>query len=156
MSWRKKKHNGPGVKPPDSKSAVPNVVPEIPPALRSLVQEAADLARRELNDTGKITARELFVHEDQPLASGTKSVLVTLTNRSELQRDTVRKRIRDKALHEGAWAVVVTYDEKPGTLTVLGMAAEARITVLVTYSFDTKTKTVSRWESQWGTESVSH
>jgi hypothetical protein len=151
MSWRKRTHKKPGIKVPDNKGEVPEFAADIPPELRSLVQEAADLAQRELNDTGKITPKALFVYDDQPLASGTKSVLVTLTNRSELQRDAVRKRIRDKMLHEGAWAVVIMHDEGPGALAVLGMTTEARITALVTYSFDTKTKMVNRWELQWRT-----
>jgi hypothetical protein len=154
MAWRRRKINKPRVEPPDVTAPVPKSASGIPLAFRSLVQEAVDLARRELNDTGRITPKALFVYDDESLASGTRSVVVALSNRSELQKDAVRKRIRDKALQEAARAVLVMHEERRGILTILEVTAEPRIAASVNYSFDTKTKTVNRWDIQWGTEPV--
>jgi hypothetical protein len=146
MKRRRKAHT-PRVEPPDVTAPAPKSA--------SLVQEAADLARRELNDTGRITPKALFIYDDTSLASGTRSVVVALSRRSELQKDAVRKRISDKALHEGARAVLVIHEERRGILTILDVTADARIAASVNYSFDTKTKTVNRWDIHWGAEPVS-
>jgi hypothetical protein len=158
MVWRRRKINKPRVEPPQPPhvtTPAPKSAPEILPPLRSLVQEAADLARRELNDTGRITPKALFIYDDESLASGTRSVVVALSSRSELQKDAVRKRIRDKAVQEGARAVLVMHEERRGILTILEVTAQARVAASVNYSFDTKTKTVNRWDIQWGAEPLS-
>jgi hypothetical protein len=151
MNWRKRKAHKPRVELPDITAPVPKSASP----LGSLVQEAADLARRELNDTGRITPRALFVYDDTSRASGTRSVAVALSRRSELQKDAARQRIRDKALREGARAVLVIHEERRGILTIREVTAEARIAASVNYSFDARTKTVTRWDIHWGAEPVS-
>lgn len=154
MAWRRRKVNKPRVAPPppDVTAPVPKSASGIPSPLRSLVQEVADLARRELNDTGRVTPKALFVYDDGSLASGARSVVVALSSRSEHQKDAVRKRIRDKAVQEGAQAVLVIREERRGIFTILEVTAEARIAASVNYSFDAKTNTVNRWEIEWGAD----
>ena len=75
--------------------------------------------------------------------------MVSLYWRSELQKETVRRRIREKALTEGACAVVVL-TIKDRTLMISGRTSmNIRITVSVDYEYQRDTKVVSRWELHW-------
>jgi len=164
MSFRRRKQNkGPvsqtSVEPCPSPPAVPvgecDKGPVIPPVLIASVERAADLAKRELTDTGRITPRALFVYDGKTPPSERRITVVSLAWRNEFQKDALRERIRDKALQENARAVVVTgvgSTEGRCRLTLSGMTREAHITATVDYAFDRGTKTIGRWEFQWLSE----
>ena len=109
------------------------------------VEKAADLAKRELNDTGRITPKALFVYDEQ---SHPRITVVSLAWRNEFEKDALAKRIRDKALQEDARAVVVI-GIQPQIVTLSGMTFETEVTASVDYTFDGGTRTIGRWELRW-------
>lgn len=152
MAWRKRRRTPPAK--PQSESPNPRaavVSSEVPPVLRSLMQEAADRAKTELTTTGRITPKALFLYDEESPGSGSKTVMVTLSVRSEQQREALRKRVRDKAAAEGARAVVIVHDIRAKQLSVLGVIDETQITASINYAFNSQKKTVERWEIAWHT-----
>jgi len=126
--------------------------PLAPPVLVASVEKAADLAKRELTNTGRITPKALFVYDGQTPLSDPRITIVSLAWRNEFQKDVLWRKIRDKALQEDAQAVVVTEigpTGKRGLLTLSGMTREMEITASVDYAFDGGTKTIGRWEFRW-------
>jgi len=120
--------------------------PAVPPLLIASVERAADLARRELTDRGRITPKALFVY-DAP-----RTTVVSLSWRDEFGRDTLLRRIRDKALKEAALAVVIVGippTEEGHLLMLSGITPESEATVSIDYALDTATGTVGRWELRW-------
>lgn len=150
MPVKRRRYWGHRAPSPKAASAVPDHGPVVPAMIKPLMEETAEVAKAELNETGKITPKAFFVFTDPSTPSVTRKVMVRLSNRSELQRDAARKRIEEKAEHEGARAVLVLYNERPGVLTVVGLADGARAAASVTYTFDQKLKTVGKWEMRWG------
>jgi hypothetical protein len=150
---RRRRYRGPGVKkqPDPSPGTVKadTTPPEIPPVLKSLLEEVAERLRVELTTNGRVPAKALFVYDE---GAGTKTVSVALSVRSEQQKDATRKRIREKAVQEGARAVVIVHNDRAGILTLSGATADARIGLSIRYVFDAKTKTVTRWDMQWQKE----
>jgi hypothetical protein len=119
---------------------------EMPPLPRVWLQAAADRAKAELAGSGRIAAKAIFVYGGE---SGSKTVSVALSFRSEQQKDALHKRIREKVAEEGALGVVLVLNDQPGRLTLSVVTAETRVGASVRYLFDGKTKTVTRWEMQW-------
>jgi hypothetical protein len=150
MVWRKRKKSHPAQpKPRSPESDAAATTSVISPVLKSLMQEGADRAKTELIATGRITPKALFVYDEESPTSGYKIVTVTLSVRSEQQKEALRKRVRDKAAAEGARAVVIVHDVKTKQLSVFGAMAETRMAASVSYVFNTEKKTVDRWEMQW-------
>jgi hypothetical protein len=113
---------------------------------KSIIERAADRARDNLASTGKIAPTVFFVY-----TNGTMKVL-SFSFKHRLQEEQLIKRIREKALTEGASAVLVLTqaDNEPRGRAILsgvtpGMSASARLN----YSFDEKTKTVTSWKMSW-------
>jgi len=131
--------SSPAVTPEDGKD------PLIPLLLSASVEKAEDLAKRELNDTGRITPKALFVYDEQ---SHPRITVVSLAWRSEFEKDALAKRIRDKALQEDARAVVVM-EIQPHIVTLSAMTFETEVTASVDYAFDGGTRTIGRWEFRW-------
>ena len=147
---RKDSHTVQRLVPPQVSS--PAITPEddskgplIPPLLMASVEKAADLAKRELIDTGRITPKALFVYDEQ---SHPRITVVSLAWRSEFEKDALAKKIRDKAFQEDARAVVVI-GIQPQIVTVSGMTFETEVTASVDYTFDGGTRTIGRWELRW-------
>jgi hypothetical protein len=106
------------------------------------VEKAADLAKRELIDTGRITPKALFVYDEQ---SHPRITVVSLAWRSEFEKDALAKKIRDKAFQEDARAVVVI-GIQPSIVTLSGMTFKTEVTASVDYAFDGGTRAIGRWE----------
>ena len=119
--------------------------PLIPPLLTASIEKAADLAKRELSDTGRITPKALFVYDGQ---SHPRITVVSLAWRNEFEKDLLARKIRDKALQEDARAVVVM-GIQPHILTLSGMTFETEVTASVDYTFDGGTRAIGRWELRW-------
>ena len=119
--------------------------PLIPSFLIASVEKAANLAKRELSDTGRITRKALFVYDEQ---SHPRITVVSLAWRSEFEKDALAKKIRDKAFQEDARAVVVI-GIQPQIVTVSGMTFETEVTASIAYTFDGGTRTIGRWELRW-------
>ena len=119
--------------------------PLIPSFLIASVEKAANLAKRELSDMGRITRKALFVYDEQ---SHPRITVVSLGWRNEFEKDVVARRIRDKALQENARAVVVI-GTQPHVVTLSAMTFEMEITASVDYAFDGGTRTIGRWELRW-------
>lgn len=164
MSFRRRKQKNTHISQPSVPSCAPAVPvqesrkdPPIPPVLIASIERAADLAKRELIDKGRITPRALFVYEGPTPLSDPRITVVSLAWRNEFQKDVLWKRIRDKAIQEDARAVVVV-DTGPMEgrylLTLSGMARETEIAASVAYAFEGGTKTISRWEFRWLNETL--
>jgi hypothetical protein len=153
MSSRRRNQSKAHVQPAPASPGVETTTEasEALPILKLLVEEAADLARSELATNGRITPKAVFVYDQASHASRSRIVTVTLSIRSEQQRDALKKRVRDKAAVENARAVVIVHDTDAGQLTIFGATAETRISASISYLFDARNKTVNRWEMQWGT-----
>ncbi len=119
--------------------------PLIPRLLMASVERAADLAKRELSDKGRITPKALFVYDEQ---SDPRITIVSLAWRNEFEKDALARRIRDKALQEDARAVVVM-GIQPSLVTLSGMTFETEVIASVDYTFDGGTRTIGRWELRW-------
>ena len=120
--------------------------PSIPPLLMASVERAADLAKRELTDTGRITPKVLFVY-DAP-----RTTVVSLSWRDDFRKDTLLRRIMDKALKEAARAVVIVGippTEEGHLLMLSGMMPETEATVSIDYAVDTATGSVANRELRW-------
>jgi hypothetical protein len=88
---------------------------------------------------------------------------VALSNRSELQKEAVRKRIREKVAAESISAVILMMDGKKeragrttgnqttvaGSITITGVMPSAGASASVTYTFDKGTKTFTTWDFRW-------
>ena len=123
--------------------------PFIPPFLMASVEKAADIAKRELSDTGRITPKALFVYDEQ---SDPRITVVSLNWRSEFEKDALARRLRDKALQENARAVVVMGIqplEERHLVTLSGVTFETEVAASVDYVFDGATRTIDRWELRW-------
>ncbi len=88
---------------------------------------------------------------------------VSLSNRNELQKEAVRKRIREKVVAETISTVVLASDGKKertghgsgnpatvtGSIVITGVTPSAHASASVAYSFDKGTKNFSIWDLRW-------
>ncbi len=88
---------------------------------------------------------------------------VSLSNRNELQKEAVRKRIREKVLAEAISTVILVADGKKdrmgreqnnptvmnGSIVITAVMPSANASASVAYSFDKGTKTFSLWDLRW-------
>jgi len=121
----------------------------IPSILRAAVEKAAAMAKNDLGSTGKITPAALFVYGSIADPEATRITTVSLYWRNELQKEAVRNRIREKALLEGACAVVVLNPEDRVLLISGRTSTNAGITALVDFLCESDAQVVSRWDLQW-------
>jgi hypothetical protein len=150
MAWKKRRKNPPTQPQPQSLTPKAVATPsEIPPVVKSLMEEAADRVKTELTTTGRIRPKAFFLYDEESPGSTSKIVTVTLSVRSEEQREALRKRVRDKAAAEGARAVVIVHDIRAKQLSMFGVMAETRITASINYVFSAEKKTIERWDMQW-------
>jgi hypothetical protein len=107
------------------------------------------MAKNQLASTGRITSAALFIYGSDTLPETNRATMVSLFWRNELQKETVKRRIREKALMEGACAVVVL-DIDDRTLVISGRTStNIRITASVDYAYRGDDRVVSRWELHW-------
>ena len=141
----------------------------IPAVLMATLQRAAEVAKRALGAQGRVAPMAVFAyksrqgHGDGDGADEFKSV--SLVWRTELQKETLKRRITEKASAERASAVVVVagadaggaraarapFQEK-GVLLFSGAAPDARASARATYILERETKTLSSWEMRVSSE----
>ena len=86
-------------------------------AFKKVFEKAVDRARNELVSSGKIGLAVFFVY-----ANGTMNVGV-LSFKDELHEGLLKRKVREKALAENAYAVILlTEGERPGTIILSGTA----------------------------------
>ncbi len=134
--------------PPATATPTPHVQP-VPEVLKAAVEKAADMAKNQLASTGRITPAALFLYGSDTSPETTRTTMVSLSWRNDLQKETVRRRIREKALAEGAYAVLVM-STKDRTLAISGRTStNIPITASVDYAYQEADRVVSRWELHW-------
>ena len=152
MSWKRKRTkqtNGSSRSSPHAVATNTPGVEVIPEFLKAAVEKAADMAKDQLASTGRITPAALFVYGSDTVPETNRTIMVSLYWRNELQKETARRRIREKALAEGARAVVVL-SIKDRTLMISGRSStNIPVTASVDYEYQRDTRVVSRWEVHW-------
>jgi hypothetical protein len=145
MSKKRKRTKGiHGSPSPPQAVAIAQPIPE---ALKAAVEKAADMAKAQLASVGRIAPAALFVYGTSPEAY--RTTMVSLTWRNELHKETLRQRVREKALVEGAYGVVVLNTEDR-TLVISGKTStNVPLTASVDYAYQKDERVVSRWELHW-------
>jgi hypothetical protein len=139
--------------------------------LRITLEKAADMAKKELASRGRVEPMAVFGYHGEAYAGeagGDVFKAVSLVWRTELQKEAVRKRVREKAAAEGAAALVVltraagegggarqrdNADQK-GTLVFTGAMPGARGVARVAYVFQKEAKTFASWEMRLSFETL--
>lgn len=145
--------------------------PSVPAALKTSIELAAELAKKELSLYGKVGSMAVFVHPESVGPEGTERPggvkTVSLSSRSELQKEAVRKRIREKVIAEAISMVILVADGRKermgrmqnnaavsGSLVITGVMPSANASASVTYSLDRGTKVFTLWDFKWLDNSV--
>jgi hypothetical protein len=138
---------------PDSDIPPPAVVgthqetkasPLLPDAFKSTIEKAAGRSRSELLSEGKLKPMAFFVHADGIMKT------VFLSFKHEYQRETLIRRIREKALAENICTVIIlTEMDGEHTAVLSGVSTGTKGSAGVDYSFDNKTNTVTSWKMSW-------
>lgn len=142
--------------------------PSLPAMLRITLETAADMAKKELGSKGRIVPMAVFgYHRDPDRGEGGGAFkVVSLVWRTELQKEAIRRRIREKAAAEGATALVVlaradregagsrqkNSPEQKGVLVFSGAMPEATASARVAYVLQRETKTFTSWEMRISAE----
>jgi hypothetical protein len=107
-----------------------------------------------------------FVYEGAVKQDGSKPAdikTVSLSWKTEFQKELIRKRIREKALREEATAVIIVTDAETAAaperqansskrrraIVISGASQTASATATITYTIEGEAKTVSFGEMQW-------
>jgi hypothetical protein len=134
--------------PPAAAARTASLQP-IPEALKTAVEKAAEMAKGQLASAGKITPAALFVYGSDTAPETNRTTTVSLSWRNELQKELLRQRIREKALVEGAYAVVVL-NVKDRALVISGRTStNGSISASVDYAYQRDQRVVSRWDLHW-------
>ena len=128
--------------------------PPVPNILRAAVEKAAALAKHDVSSSGRITPAALFVYGALTDPEANRTTTVSLHWRDEFQKEAVRRRIRDKALLEGACAVVVLNPHDHVLLITGRTRADTGITASVDYLCESDAHVLSRWELEWRADPV--
>jgi len=121
---------------------------------------------KELASAGGAGTMACFVYEGAVKEDGSKPAdikTVSLSWKTEFQKELIRKRIRDKALREEASAVVIVTDgetaaprerqngssKRRRALVITGASQSAHATVTIPYTIEGETKAVNFGEMQW-------
>ncbi len=107
------------------------------------------MAKSQLASAGKITPSVLFVYASDTAPETNRTTIVSLSWRNELQKETVRQRIREKALMEGACAVVVLNTKDRALLISGRTSTNGRVSASVDYAYQRDDRVISRWELRW-------
>ena len=119
--------------------------PLLTDALKDAIEKAADRSRSELTSEGKIKPMAFFVHADGTMKT------VSLLLRDEHQKEALIRRIREKALAENAFAVIMLteMDNEGHKVVMSGVSPGMRASARVDYRFDNETKIVTSWKISW-------
>jgi hypothetical protein len=142
--------------------------PPIPEALKTSIELASELAKKELSLKGKVGSMAVFIYPDSgvtPEGAGQGGAVktVSLSNRNELQKEAVRKRIREKVAAETISTVILVADGKKertgrmpnnqaaisGSIVITGVTRSSSGSASVAYSFDKGAKAFTVWDFRW-------
>ena len=141
----------------------------IPAVLRATLERAAEMAKTALGSHGKAAAMAVFAYKSEPGQGegdgADEFKTVSLAWRTELQRETIKRRIREKAAAEGASAVVILTgagtegsrakkapSQEKGVLFFSGAMPNARASARVSYVLEREAKAVTSWEMRISAE----
>lgn len=101
--------------------------------------------KTELASKGKIETMVFFAHEDGNMK------VANLVTRDGQQREVLIRRIKEKALAENAFAVMVLNetDSKKHKVVLTAVTPGAKAAVHLDYTYDAKAKSVTSWEMRW-------
>jgi hypothetical protein len=119
--------------------------PLLTDAFKGAIEKAADRSKNELAFEGKIKPMAFFVHADGTMKT------VSFSLRDGLQKEALIRRIREKALAENAFAVMILTENNHARheAVLSGASRGVRASARVDYSFDNETKTVTSWKISW-------
>jgi len=134
----------------DSSSVAVNVRRETkaPPLLtdvfKGAIEKALDRSKSGISPEGKMKPMAFFVHADGKMQT------VSLGVRDDHQKDVLIRRIREKALAEDIYAVIILteMDDKHGVL-LSGADSGMRVSARVEYAFDSQKKGAISWKISW-------
>ena len=149
--------------PPPAGVAANNAKVSLPGVLRAAFERAADMAKRALGSQGRVASMAVFAYKGEPgrrESDGDEFKSVSLAWRTELQKETIKRRIREKVSAERASAVVVltraetegggarakASPQQKGVLFFSGATPHVRASAKVTYVLEKEAKTLSSWE----------
>jgi hypothetical protein len=122
------------------------------------------MVKNEVASTGPVGPTAIFVYENETDNPGTSTMnAVSLHWTSDLHKEALIKRIREKAFTEHASAVLMLTEAEPqrvngrsrssaqrqGRLILSGVTPEVSLSVRVDYSFDKEAKRITLWEMHW-------
>ena len=158
--------------PPEEPPAAAEPKVSLPGLLRPAFERAAETAKRGLCAQGKILPMAVFAYRGGrgPERRPDEFKVVSLVWRTQLQKETVKRRIKEKALAERASAVVVLSKvdaegtqgrskdngEQKGVLTFAGAMPDLRGSARATYVLVKQTKTITSWEMQLSADPGEH
>jgi hypothetical protein len=152
---RKKRKSGEATSPslpqPSNRAPLPGPSDRKMPAyltdaMKSIFEQAADIARRHYGAAGKAVPMAFFVSENNAING------VSFSFTGELGKDAWIRRIKDKALAEKATCVLVLIGAEPakkGVSILTGAAPGVKISARIDYAIDEKTKTVTSWKTSF-------
>ena len=155
--------------PPPAGAAANHAKVSLPAVLKAAFERAADMAKRALGSQGKVAPMAVFAYKGEPGrqgGNGEEFKGVSLVWRTELQKETIKRRIKEKASAERASAVVVltraetegagarakASSQQKGVLLFSGATPQVRASAKVTYVLEKEAKTLSSWEMHLSAE----
>jgi hypothetical protein len=112
--------------------------------LLKIFEKAADRVKSDLTSKGKIRTMAFFAYDNGDMK------VVFLPFKNDLQRDLQIERIREKALIEGACAVLALTEVEPMSVAMLsGETSGERASALLRYGFGEGTKDPASFKMSW-------
>jgi hypothetical protein len=121
----------------------------VPPLLADAFKEAlgrsTDRAKDELVSSGKIRPMAFFVY------TGSTMKVVFLSFKDEFHKESLIQRIKEKALAENAFAVIMLteMDNEGHEVVLSGVSPGMKASACVDYSFEKESKTLTSWKVSW-------
>jgi hypothetical protein len=113
-------------------------------AFKDAMEKAAGWTRHHGLE-GTIKPMAFFVHADNTMTA------VYLSLRDEYNKESLIRRIREKALAENTFAVIILteMDNESHTVVLSGVSPGLRASARVNYTLDNESKTVTSWKINW-------
>ena len=119
--------------------------PVLSDAFKGAIEKAADWSRTGLASERKIRPMVFFVHADGTMKA------VSLSFKDELHKELLKTRIKEKALAENAFTIIILteMDNKGHKVVLSGISPVMKVSACVDYRFDIESKTVTSWKINW-------
>jgi hypothetical protein len=114
------------------------------------IERAADWPRKGFGSEGKTRPMVFFAHADGTM----KAVYLSL--KDEYHKESLIRRIREKAHAENAFAVILLteMDSERNTFVCSGVSPGMKASACVEYGFDTESKTITSRTVNWLDQSI--